>query len=341
MVERFEWVPDVARGEWLRPLEAEPLGSILSIVPRGFEAYARVFHPVERDRPRDIKSWQGVDQQNYFADVEDIEASIESERATWAQAAESFGTTMHPQAQYAPLVRRNYGDANGVIAPDGWRYLATSEGSLDAISLSAIAKVLAGYTATPDAGIAAVWEGWGGLVSSAGLAYFSFPEDDQAPVRKGNKSLSRVLTRLSKAARQVFAKVRSKLKYLLLHAGRQAKPGSGILSTRAASGPRFDLHGTSGRHYVLFEAGASDFADPQWASHAPWVDEPMWAQSPSIVWPDDHAWVLATEIDFDSTLIAGTHELIQELMQTPGIEVLPIETNADLTWEGDKLNRPE
>ena len=36
MQDRFEWVPDIRRGEWLRPVEAEPFGSILSVVPRGF-----------------------------------------------------------------------------------------------------------------------------------------------------------------------------------------------------------------------------------------------------------------------------------------------------------------
>ena len=29
MSERFKWVPDLARGEWLRPMEAETFGSIL------------------------------------------------------------------------------------------------------------------------------------------------------------------------------------------------------------------------------------------------------------------------------------------------------------------------
>lgn len=60
MSKRFEWVSNVARGEWLRPMETESFGSVLSIVPRGFEAYARVLHPVERDRPRDTKTWQDL-----------------------------------------------------------------------------------------------------------------------------------------------------------------------------------------------------------------------------------------------------------------------------------------
>jgi hypothetical protein len=270
MPDRFEWVPDVTRGEWLRPMEAEPFNSILSVVPRGFEAYARVFHPVERDRPRDTNTWHGVDVTTHFDGVDDIRASLETQRVTWAEVAASFGTTMHGEAQFARLARCEYGNVNGTVDTDGWRYSDAPEGCLDSASLAAAAAVLARHTTTPDAGVAAIWEGWGGQI---------------------------------------------------------------------AAGPRLDLHGDTGRHYILFEAGANDFADAAWPDRAPWVNEAMWAQSPSILWPDDHSWVLATEIDFDSTLVAGTAALIRELVQTPSLEVLPIHISADLTWDGDGLNR--
>lgn len=117
------------------------------------------------------------------------------------------------------------------------------------------------------------------------------------------------------------------------------EPGSGLLAREVAAGPRLDLYAGDARSYLLFEAGANDFADDAWPDCAPWVDEAMWAQSPSILWPEDHSWVLATEIDFDSTLVAGTTALIRELAQTPGLEVLPISTAADLTWDGDVINR--
>lgn len=124
-------------------------------------------------------------------------------------------------------------------------------------------------------------------------------------------------------------------------AHREPDPGTGVLSREIATGPRFELHGDTGRIYFLFEVGANDLADLTWPDRAPWVDNPMWAQSPSIVRPEDHAWVLATEIDFDSTLAAGTTALIDDLIHTTGLEVLPIRTDADLTRDGDTLNRPE
>jgi len=143
------------------------------------------------------------------------------------------------------------------------------------------------------------------------------------------------------AARHGIAGARSMIEARLGRARPEPEPGSGVLTREAAAGPRFDLHGGTGRHYVLFEAGANTFADAAWPGRAPWVDNVMWARSPSILWPDDQSWVLATEIDFDSTLVAGTTALIRDLAQTPGLEVLPIRTDADLTWGGDLVNRPE
>jgi len=346
MSEGFEWVPDIGRGEWLRPMEAEPFGSILSVVPRGFEAYARVFHPVERDRPRDTKTWQGIDVATYSEGVDDIGASLERERSTWAKVAASFGTSMHAEAKYARLVRRDYGDVDGAVGADGWRYGSTFEGLFDAVSLTTASAVLARHTVTPDAGIAAIWEGWGGLVSSAGVAHFGSEPSDETAARYTEDSAAHIADttlreRLLMAARHGIAGARSMIEALPGRARPEPEPGSGVLTREAAAGPRFDLHGGTGRHYVLFEAGANTFADAAWPGHAPWVDNVMWAQSPSILWPDDQSWVLATEIDFDSTLVAGTTALIRELVQTPGLEVLPIRTDADLTWEGDLVNRPE
>lgn len=313
MPEQFQWVPDIERGEWPRRLEAEPFGSTLSIVPRGFEAYARIFHPVHRDRPRDTKTWQGIDETTYFDGVEDIDASLETQRVTWAEAAASFNTTMHAEAQYPTIVCQDQDNTTSAIAPDGWRYLGTWEGSIDVEALAAIAQVLTCHTATPDTGVAAIWEGWGGLVSSAGHAYFQIESNEpgnETPNADGHSKLHMLRTRFSAVLRRGIAGVRLRLSAL---PHKQPKPGSGILSYEAAAGPRFDLHAGTGRRYILFEAGAADFTDATWPSRAPWVAESIGMQSPSMLWSNDHAWMLATEIDFDSTLVAGTNELIHEI----------------------------
>lgn len=348
MAEKFEYVPDVERGEWLRPMEAEPFGSLLSIVPRGYEMYARVFHPVDRDRPVETKTWHGLDETTYFDGVADIRASLDTESSTWAKVAASFGTTMHPEAQYARLLQRGgYNNVGSAIAPDGWRYGVPQMGKLEAPSLAAVAQVLARHTATPDVGIAAIWEGWGGLVSSAGAQRFTVKLIENPSVHHSDENgvwhtVAQLFRRRLTAAAQFRKRAMRSIKKALPTPARNVpKPGSGVLPAEIATGPRFDLHGGTGRHYVLFEAGANDFADAGWPARAPWVDEAPWTQSPSILWPEDHSWMLATEIDYDSTLVAGTRELISELIQTPGLEVLPLQTDADLTWDGDVLNRSD
>jgi hypothetical protein len=305
-----------------------------------------MLHPVERDRPHDTKTWQGIDERTYFDGVDDIAAALETERTTWAKVASSFGTTMHVEAQYAQLVRRDHGNANVAIAADGWRYAAPLEGCIDAASLAAASAVLARHTRTPDAGIAAVWDGWGGLVSSAAVSYLAIKTSDGQPAWHTNEASAHIddpslRERLAAAAQLGITGARSLIGSLPLLGQGDPESGFGLLSREVAAGKRFDLHGSTGRHYVLFEVGANDCADIAWPRRAPWVDEPMWAQSPNILWPDDHAWVLAAEIDFNSTLIAGTMTLIKELMQTPGLEVLAIRTDADLTRAGNRLNRNE
>ena len=61
-------------------------------------------------------------------------------------------------------------------------------------------------------------------------------------------------------------------------------------------------------------------------------------QSPSLLWPVDRSWCLATEIDFDSTLIGGPRELIDALLQQPDLEAWPVTATDDLSVDGDLVN---
>lgn len=56
-----------------------------------------------------------------------------------------------------------------------------------------------------------------------------------------------------------------------------------------------------------------------------------------IIWPDDHAWVLVTEVDFDSTIVAGPRPLIDALVADPTLEALEIPEGAHLDWLADRL----
>ncbi|WP_026533367.1 hypothetical protein [Arthrobacter sp. H41] len=61
---------------------------------------------------------------------------------------------------------------------------------------------------------------------------------------------------------------------------------------------------------------------------------------PQLVWPADHAWATASGIDFDSTLIGGTFDFINELVDHPAFEAVRVSETTDFRWDADEINRP-
>jgi hypothetical protein len=56
------------------------------------------------------------------------------------------------------------------------------------------------------------------------------------------------------------------------------------------------------------------------------------------MWPADHSWFLGTEVDFDSTLIAGSTALIDAVLDAPDLEAMPVEPSDSLGISGDTVN---
>ena len=139
------------------------------VAPRGYAAYARVFHPATRDRPAASGSWRRQDR-SAFVDVE-------TETVPWSALAQAFGTSMHAVAQHHLLpgpASEPYGE---VLDAEGWRYSEPLQGNLDLGVLATLASRLCRHTSTPGKGVAAIWEGWGGLTSSAGYSQLTFHSD--------------------------------------------------------------------------------------------------------------------------------------------------------------------
>ena len=261
----MRWTGEVERGRWYRDRLIESWGSIHFVSPSGFDAYARVFHPAERDRLVAPETWRGWTPGGTHL------GEIERERVSWATVATAFGTTMHPLAQFDRL-RVGEPDRNDhFLDAQDWRYAEPRQGHLDAVSVTALARHLGRHTGTPHAGIIAVWEGWGGMF----------------------------------------------------------QPGGSEEGT---------LLETPWRRHLMFEAGVSELAAAGWPESAPWVRHAWDAESPSIIWPEDLAWASATEVDFDSTIVAGSRALIDELVDSSTLEALEIDSTADLTVNGDHLN---
>jgi len=61
-------------------------------------------------------------------------------------------------------------------------------------------------------------------------------------------------------------------------------------------------------------------------------------QSPSVWWPQDRAWCVGTEVDFDSTLVAGSDRLIEQITADPDLETFRVNVTDDLSAFGDTRN---
>jgi hypothetical protein len=61
-------------------------------------------------------------------------------------------------------------------------------------------------------------------------------------------------------------------------------------------------------------------------------------QSPNLFWPADQAWCVASEIDFDSTLVGGTTELVDAILQAPTFDSWPVQPDDSLAADADRIN---
>lgn len=110
--------------------DADTANLVAGQVPRGFAAYARIFHPA-----------MGADGQP----------------VRWEAIAKRRGSTMHALAQFAAL--SGIGEDGVPLAEDSWEGEAPGWDGLGASELRAIAPLLAAHTATPDDIHLALWNG--------------------------------------------------------------------------------------------------------------------------------------------------------------------------------------
>lgn len=320
----MEWIADpMTAGGWLAERLDDDYATMHGVIPHGYEAYARIFHPGEvrslPDRPVPT-----MDELMRMPDAEQqrLMELFTVEEATWTSAADVFGTTMHPLAQWHRLLR-NSRDLDSRIAADGREFTGPVEGQMSASMLAAMTSDLVAHTSTPDAGFVAVWEGWGGLLGGHGGNGRGFITLSDTPSR---------VPAWWNNARANFE-----------NPFRKAKWHSGILSDEISQGARLEL---PGRGHVLFSAAPTAFTDPDWILHVPWRDREAEergfapdASHPSILWPADRAWVMVSEIDYDSTIVAGSAELVRALCDDLSLEALPIPEGSALHGDADEINR--
>lgn len=154
MTTPFVHEPDPRVGDWVVS-GLGPFGAhVGSLVPRGFEAYARVLHPASEE--------------------DDVPVP-------WAEVATACGTTLHPTAQWWALSGApSWGGGRG-----RWTGVAPTPGSLRVAELAAVVDVLAAHTAgAGDAEVvAALWEGFGWVHGGGMVATLWGFSDDGPPPR--------------------------------------------------------------------------------------------------------------------------------------------------------------
>jgi hypothetical protein len=94
-----------------------------------------------------------------------------------------------------------------------------------------------------------------------------------------------------------------------------------------------------GRSYVLAQTNIDELTDPAWAAAMdPDHIDGLSTTSLELLWPEDHAWALGAEIDFDSTVIGGSRTLIDAILADRRFEAYEVAEDDDLSWNGDTIN---
>ncbi len=106
--------------------------------------------------------------------------------------------------------------------------------------------------------------------------------------------------------------------------------------SRLSSSDVLEVANLPDRSYVCFAASVLDFCSQRWIAKAPWTrltpgPAAEYVQTPHLLWPQDRAWLLVTDVGLSSTLIACTESCALDLLHTPGIETVVITRDTTLS----------
>lgn len=134
--EMVTWLHDVRPADWIASRLHGFCEDTGSVIPEGFDAYCRIFHPLRRHEPNAISR-------------------------TWAQVAAQNGRIAHPEMQIhmishpVGLTPVKY-DLNDYINELDWGELPLPERTI-------LVETLRPFTSTPEQCWFCVWEGFGGI----------------------------------------------------------------------------------------------------------------------------------------------------------------------------------
>ena len=161
------------------------------------------------------------------------------------------------------------------------------EGHLPEDELAALVDVLARHTRTPDQCLHALWDGYGDIVGGEAVSFLSFAATPAAwPGR-------------------IFTKPKP------------PPPPLPAFAPEVMEGPRLRV---AGRDHLLFAGPLSDAG--QWGAASFGHGIPRDINSPNLLWPADHAWCVATDIDTAWTGVGGSAALADDLLRESRLEVV-------------------
>lgn len=187
----------------------------------------------------------------------------------------------------------------GIVIPKGFEsYVLVRhtgpgdhQGGLGNESLGTLVEILSNFTITPEECFFALWEGYGWMHAGS-IATLK-------PLR--HPILHRFFLRISIkiSARRFRRRIRTQVQSLD-HLESHTLP-VGIMKSE-----RFKL---PNREYLLMRGPLSEARKIGWV-----FSESFQSQSPNLLWPSDRGWILATEIDFNVTLIGGSESLVAAIL---------------------------
>jgi hypothetical protein len=139
MMEDVAHIPDSADGaRWVTEGIIGFAENVLSLVPSGFEAYARIFHPAVPG--------------GFFENLRPGQAPM-----TWSEVAALKGTTAHRAMQWPSLIGTYRSEG---ALPD----VDPRTGSLPLPVAEVLAEILKEHTDAPQHCCFGIWDGWSALV---------------------------------------------------------------------------------------------------------------------------------------------------------------------------------
>jgi hypothetical protein len=219
----------------------------------------------------------------------------------WREIAEANGKIAHPAMQWPSITASH--DIGPGTQPGLWER-APQPDSLPLRLTRVLCEILADFTRTQERCWCAVWEGYGYMV---GLR-----SDSTLPrLAMWNRPMIVACGPLSAVPEKSFTD-----------------------GYRAATMP-IRLYPVRATREVWASTGFADAPehDTGWESVESY-------RSPSLWWPDDRAWCVATDVEMRETYLGASRACVNRLLTDERLEIMRVTADQDITWESDVINGP-